>query len=92
MPFFPSRSLTRFSTLVILAIALQCCAGCSKEGPVASTGASAPRKLDESEITEIKQKAKTSQELRKLIRARELGKPEVVAAPKATGRSTGNRR
>jgi hypothetical protein len=92
MPFCPSRSLTRFSTLVILAISLPFCGGCSKEGPLASTGAPAPRKLGESEITEIKQKAKTSQELRKLIRSRELGKPEVVAAPKATGRRTGNRR
>ena len=88
----PGRSLTRFSTLVILAIALPFCGGCSKERPVASTGTPAPRKLGESEIAEIKQKAKTSQELRKLIRSRELGKPEVVTAPKATGRRTGNRR
>jgi hypothetical protein len=82
----------RFSTLALFGVALPFCGGCSEQGPVVSAGAPAPRKLADSEIGELKQKAKTSQELRKLIRARELGKPEVVASPKAPGKRGRNAR
>jgi hypothetical protein len=84
--------LTRFSALTLVAVVLSTSAGCSNDGPVASPGSPVPRKLSESEVAEIKLKAKSSQELRKMIRARELGQPDVVTARKQPPKRPGSGR
>jgi hypothetical protein len=44
------------------------------------------RTLSESEFAELKKKARSSQELRKMIRTRSFEDPEVAAAKKPAGK------
>ncbi len=69
----------------LLALTLFACAGCSNEGAATITAGREPRPLSEPEVAELKKTARSSQEFRKMVRAKMLGDEDVVAPKKSSG-------
>jgi hypothetical protein len=91
MPDNAPRSTRTYSAGALLALTLFACAGCSNEEPATFTAGPAPRTLSESEVAEIKKTTQSSQQFRKMVRAKMLADENVVVPKKSSGKRLTNK-